>query len=59
MFLVLAHARRKALRSCVTEHLTAEWTATQIVQAFLWDTAPRCRLRDRDQIWCEAFRLQA
>jgi hypothetical protein len=29
------------------------------VQAFPWDTAPRCLLRDRDRIYGEAFRIQA
>jgi hypothetical protein len=34
VFLVLAHDRRRVLHFNVTEHPTAEWTATQIVQAF-------------------------
>jgi hypothetical protein len=39
----------------VTEHPTAEGTAAQLVQAFPWDRAPRCLLRDRDSA---AFRMQ-
>jgi len=40
VFLVLAHDRRRVLHFNVTVHPTAEWAATQIVQAFPWDTAP-------------------
>ena len=58
VFLVLAHDRRRVLHFNVTEHPTTEWTATQIVQAFPWDTAPRYLLRDRDGIYGDAFRLQ-
>jgi len=35
----------------VTEHPTARWTGQQIIEAFLWDTAPKYRLRDRDAIY--------
>ena len=59
VFLVLAHDRRRVLHFNVTEHPTAEWAATQLAQAFPWDTAPRYLLRDRDQIYGEAFRMQA
>ena len=59
VFLVLAHDRRRVLHFNVTEHPTAEWAATQLAQAFPWDTAPRYLLRDRDQIYGEAFRKQA
>ena len=43
----------------LTEHPTAEWTAAQLMQAFPWDTAPRDLLRDREQIYGDAFRRQA
>ena len=59
VFLVLAHDRRRVLHFNVTQHPTAEWTATQLMQAFPWDTAPRYLLRDRDQVYGEAFRKQA
>ncbi|MHC1599236.1 MAG: integrase core domain-containing protein, partial [Candidatus Methanospirareceae archaeon] len=38
-----------------TEHPSAEWTATQIRQAFPYDTVPRFMLRDRDSIYSEKF----
>jgi hypothetical protein len=59
VFLVLAHDRRRILHFNVTEHPTAEWTATQLMQAFPWDAAHRYLLRDRDQVYGEAFRKQA
>ncbi len=59
VFLVLAHDPRRIVHFNVTEHPTAEWTATQIAQAFPWDTAPRYLLRDRDRVYGDAFRIQA
>ena len=59
VFLVLAHDRRRVLHFNVTEHPTAEWAATQLAQAFPWDSAPRYLLRDRYPIYGEAFRKQA
>lgn len=56
VFIVLSHDRRRMLHFNVTTNPTAEWTATQIVQAFPWDTAPRYLLRDRDSIYGEVFR---
>ena len=35
----------------VTEHPSAEWTAQQMVNTFLWNTAPRYLILDRDQIY--------
>jgi len=58
VFLVLAHERRRVVHFNVTEHATMEWTVTQIVQAFPWDTAPRYLLRDRDRVYGDAFRIQ-
>jgi transposase InsO family protein len=46
VFLVLAHDRRRIVHFNVTGHPTAEWTAQQLVQAFLWDSAPLSRDRD-------------
>jgi hypothetical protein len=48
VFLVLDNARRQIIHSHVTESPTAAWTGQQIVEAFPWDTAPSCLLRDRD-----------
>jgi hypothetical protein len=56
VFLVPAHERRRLIHFNVTEHPTAEWTATQIAQAFPWNAAPRYLLRDGDLIYGNAFR---
>ena len=58
VFLVLAHERGRVIHFNVTEHPTAEWTATQIAQALPWGTAPRYLLRDRDRIYGDAFRMR-
>ena len=55
VFIVLAHERRRIVHVNITEHPTAQWTAQQIVEAFPWDTVPRCLLRDRDAIYSLAF----
>ena len=34
---------------------TAQWTATQLVEAFPWETAPRYLLRDRDGVYGVEF----
>jgi len=34
----------------VTTNPTAEWIARQITEAFPWDGAPRCMIRDRDEV---------
>ena len=52
VFLVPAHDRRRILQFGVTAHLTAEWTAQQLREAFPWDSA---LLRDRDQIFGDEF----
>src|SRR3989441_3684247 len=50
VLVVLAHHRRRVVHFNVTEHLTAHWTAQQIVDAFPHDSAPSYLLRDRDQV---------
>ena len=55
-FVVLRHEQRQVVHFNVTQHLTAQWTAQQIVEAFPFDEAPRYLLRDRDQIYGEYFR---
>jgi transposase InsO family protein len=35
----------------VTANPTAEWVARQLTEAFPWDEAPRCLIRDRDRIY--------
>src|SRR5437667_424202 len=56
VLVVLAHDRRRVLHFNVTEHPTAAWTAQQIVDAFLYDSAPSYLLRDRDKIYGHSFR---
>src|SRR5262249_25100733 len=55
VFVILAHHRRRIVHFHVTEHLTAQWTAQQMVEAFPWDEAPRYLLRDRDSIYGNCF----
>src|SRR3989454_2334978 len=56
VLVVLAHHRRRVVHFNVTEHLTAHWTAQQIVDAFPHDSAPSYLLRDRDQVYGQQFR---
>ena len=55
VFVVLSHHRRHAIHFNVTAHPTAEWTARQIAEAFLWDSAPRYLLHDRGCIYGAEF----
>jgi transposase InsO family protein len=55
VLVVLAHHRRRVLHFNVTEHPTAHWTGQQIVEAYPWDTAPKCLLRDRDAVYGSRF----
>lgn len=56
MMIILAHDRRKIIRTAVTGHLTAAWLSRQVTEAFPWDTAPRYLLRDRDASYGSYFR---
>ena len=56
VFVVLGHQRCHAIHFNVTAHPRAEWTGGQIAEAFLWDSAPRYLLHDRDCIYRAAFR---
>ncbi len=56
VMIILAHDRRKIVRTAVTEHPTAAWLSRQITEAFTWDTAPRYLLRDRDASYGSYFR---
>jgi putative transposase len=56
VFVVLAHDCRRILSINVTSSPSAPWTANQIVQAFPWESAPSCLLRDRYGIFGERFR---
>ena len=46
---ILAHDRRRVVHVAVTARPNATWTAQQLRDAFPWDEAPRCLVRDRDQ----------
>jgi hypothetical protein len=53
--LILRHDRRRVLWMGVTAHPTAEWVARQLTEACGWDQAPTYLLRDRDQVYGQAF----
>ena len=55
VMIILAHDRRKILRTAVTEHPTAVWLARQVTEAFPWESAPRYLLRDRDSSYSGDF----
>ena len=55
VMIILAHDRRKILRTAVTEHPTAAWVSRQVTEAFPWNTAPRYLLRDRDSSYGADF----
>jgi transposase InsO family protein len=56
VMVILAHDRRKFVRTAVTEHPTAAWLSRQVTEAFPWDAAPRYLLRDRDASYGSYFR---
>jgi transposase InsO family protein len=56
VMIILAHDRRKIMRTAVTEHPTEAWLSRQVTEAFPWDTAPRYLLRDRDASYGPYFR---
>lgn len=53
---VLSHDRRKVVHFAITPNPTAEWTAQHITEAFSWDEAPRCLIRDRHCTYGLVFR---
>ena len=55
VFILLAHERRRIVHFNITDHLTAQWTAQQIVEAFPWESAPCYLLRDQDSIYGVVF----
>jgi len=50
-FVIVRIDRRDLVWINVTTNPTAEWVARQISEAFPWDGAPRCMIRDRDRIY--------
>jgi hypothetical protein len=55
VLLILAHDSRRVVHFRVTEHPTPEWTARQLVEAFLCDEATPYLLRDRNNIYGTDF----
>ena len=43
------------MRFGVTRHPTAEWVASQVTEAFPWDTPPQYLICDRDGVYGHAF----
>lgn len=56
LLLVLSHDRRKMIHFNVNDHPTASWTAQQLIEAFLWDTASQSLIFDCDGIYGKKFR---
>ena len=50
-FIIVRLDRRVLVWINVTTNPTAEWIARQLTEAFPWDEAPHCLIRDRDQIY--------
>ena len=50
-FVIVRVDRRDLVWINVTSHPTAEWIARQITEAFPWNEAPHCLIRDRDRIY--------
>ena len=55
-FIVLRHERCRVVHFDVTSHPTAAWLGQQLVEAFPWETAPQCLIRDRDAAYRTIFR---
>jgi hypothetical protein len=51
ILVILRLARRDLIWINVTTHLTADWIARQITEAFPWNEAPRYLIRDRDRVY--------
>jgi putative transposase len=54
-FLILRHHRRELVHVNATDHLSAAWTARQLVESFPDETAPKYLLRDRDALYGDVF----
>ena len=50
-FVIVRLGRRDLVWINVTAYPTADWIARQITEAFPWNEAPRCMIRDRDRIY--------
>jgi transposase InsO family protein len=56
VFVILRRARRVIVHLGFTRHPTAEWIARQMIEAFPWDSAPDCLLRDNDCAYGVVFK---
>jgi transposase InsO family protein len=56
VLVIVRLARRELVWINVTRNPTAEWIAQQITEAFPWNEAPRCLIRDQDGIYGTAVR---
>jgi len=54
VLVILRPQRRRLISLTVTANPTAEWIARQITEAFPWDEAPDCLIRDRDASYGQA-----
>jgi hypothetical protein len=52
---IMRHGRRLWVSFGVTANPTAEWISRQVTEAFPWDHAPRCLIRDRDTSYGPVF----
>jgi hypothetical protein len=52
---IVHHGRRLWVSFGVTANPTAEWISHQVTEAFPWDHAPRCLIRDRDTSYGPVF----
>jgi Integrase core domain len=50
-YIIVRLDRRELFWINITSHLTAEWVARQIIEAFPWDEAPRYMVRDWDRTY--------
>jgi hypothetical protein len=50
-FIIVRLDRRDLVWINVMANPTAEWIACQITEAFPWDEAPHCLIRDRDRLY--------
>ena len=58
VLIVLHHERRQIVHFGVTAHPTAGWVAQQVTEAFLWDSAPRYVIRNRDSVYGDLVRAR-
>ena len=54
VLVILRHEPRRLISLSVTAHPTADWIARQLTDAFPWDEAPDCMIRDRDGCYGQA-----